>query len=235
MPRLIDNVYALRFVYLLTRPWEELDAYKLGIIDKDGNPRKKLSDLKSSEEKDAYTRFHILVFKIKKLLEKIPLGKTTIARYATALYLVKEETGVNLDTKFSNYMLKEFGININDLIETPVVLLENTKYISVFNTQFVLDEEFMKEDMGTSGIDMPDTSLKHDDSENFGGSKVFTCDSDTFAKCRLGKTPFARYKTYVGEGEMGEMIRQYGRSNPKKAIILKNSADGSMLFLRRPK
>lgn len=234
MPRLIDNVYALRFVYLLTRPWEDLDAYKLGIIDNKGEPLKSLSDLRTADEKDAYTRFHILVFKIKKLLEKIPLGKTTIARYATALYLIKEETGVSLDDRFLNYASKELNININELLEQPTQLLENDKYINVFNAQFVLDEDFMKENF-TSGVDMADSSLKHDDSETFGGSKVFTCDSDTFSKCRLGKTPFARYKTYVGEGEMGEMIRQYGRSDYKKGIILKNNADGAMLFLRRPR
>lgn len=235
MPRLIDNLYALRFIFLLTRSWEELNAFKLGIIDKNGNQLKKLSQLRTSEEKDAYNRFHILVFKLKNLLEKIPLGKTTIARYATALHLIKEEIGIELDSRFSAYILKELAININELLNEPTQLLENTKYIRAFGSQFILDEEYMREDVSTGGIDLVDGPLKHNDSEIFGGSKVFSCSPDVFSKCRLGKTPFARYKTYVGEDEMGEMIRQFGRKNPKKAIIIKNNSDGSMLFLRRPK
>jgi hypothetical protein len=83
-----DTAYALRFLRLLTMPWEKTAAYKEGIIDKDGE---KIKDPETSTEKNSYTLFHKLVFNIRRLLAKIPLGKSTIARYATALWLIREK------------------------------------------------------------------------------------------------------------------------------------------------
>ncbi|MEK9769694.1 MAG: hypothetical protein VW683_12290, partial [Betaproteobacteria bacterium] len=69
-----DTVYALRFLRLLTMPWEKTAAFKVGVIDENGNRIKKPE---TSEEKEAYTVFHRLVFNIRRLLAKIPLGKST--------------------------------------------------------------------------------------------------------------------------------------------------------------
>ena len=41
-----------------------------------------------------------------------------------------------------------------------------------------------------------------------------------------------RYEKYVGNDKLGEAIRQYGRNNPKNSIILKNSGNGAMLYLK---
>jgi|TARA_B110000263_G_C15267658_1_gene491921 hypothetical protein len=89
--RIGDLFYAFRFLRLLTMPWEKTSAFKLGLIDKDG---KRLKDIKVENpgQKSAYTVFHRLVFNIKRLLQKLPFGKTTIAKYAAALYLIKEHT-----------------------------------------------------------------------------------------------------------------------------------------------
>jgi hypothetical protein len=43
---------------------------------------------------------------------------------------------------------------------------------------------------------------------------------------------YARYEKYVGNDKLGEAIRQYGRNNPKNSIILKNSGNGAMLYLK---
>ena len=42
-----------------------------------------------------YTRFIRLVFNVKKLIGKVPGGKTRIASYAAALYLIKEDFGIS--------------------------------------------------------------------------------------------------------------------------------------------
>ena len=91
--RSADLFYAFRFLKLLVTPWESMEAYKLGIIDKDGKVIKKTRT--TSEEKAAYTVFHRLVFNIKRLLSRLPFGKTKIASWATALFLIKEETGMS--------------------------------------------------------------------------------------------------------------------------------------------
>lgn len=85
-----DLYYSFRFVKLLTTPFEDTEAYKLGIIDEKGN-RVKTKKIQSSEEKSAFTTFHRLVFNVKKLLEKLPGGSSRIASYAAALFLLKEK------------------------------------------------------------------------------------------------------------------------------------------------
>ena len=37
MSRIVDNVIALRIIYLLVQPFETTDAYKNGLIDANGN------------------------------------------------------------------------------------------------------------------------------------------------------------------------------------------------------
>ena len=106
-----DLVYTLRFLRLLTTPWEETNAFKLGLIDDQG---KKLKKASTSEEKDAYNTFHRLVFNIKKLINKVPGGKTKIASYASALYLIKEH--LNLSDKSVYKLLDECGIDPLDVL-----------------------------------------------------------------------------------------------------------------------
>ena len=73
MGRAIDLFVTYRFLRLLTTPFEKTDAYKFGIIDKDGNrvrqPKstKPAVELATSELKNSYTILHKLVFNIKKL------------------------------------------------------------------------------------------------------------------------------------------------------------------------
>jgi hypothetical protein len=46
------------------------------------------------------------------LLGKIPLGKTTVAKYAAALYLIKEHTGIS-DKKLIKILDKAYDINLS--------------------------------------------------------------------------------------------------------------------------
>ena len=68
--------------------------------------------------------------------------------------------------------------------------------------------------------------------EMFGGQKVFVVSPERFYDSRLGKARYVRYEKYVGNDKLGETIRQYGRNNPKNSIILKNSGNGAMLYLK---
>jgi len=90
-----DLFYAFRFLKLLVTPFEKTKAFELGIIDKDGVVLKKSIDRNNPEEKSAYTVFHRLVFNIKRIMGKVPGGKSVIARYGAALFLIKEHTGMS--------------------------------------------------------------------------------------------------------------------------------------------
>ena len=111
-----DLFYAFRFLKLLVTPWESMDAYRLGIIDNNGKILKKKADRKTPQEKSAFTIFHRLVFNIKRLLNKVPgsLG-TKLATYASALFLVKEETGLDDDQlqKVLNDIFGDFNGSID--------------------------------------------------------------------------------------------------------------------------
>ena len=82
MGRAIDLFVTYRFLKLLTTPFEKMDAYKLGIIDEDGNRimqkgvKKPEVELVTSEQKNAYTILHKLVFNIKKIFAKVPRLRT---------------------------------------------------------------------------------------------------------------------------------------------------------------
>lgn len=90
MSRTIDNAIALKILYMLVTPFDATDAFRLGIIDANGTPLKKMKDLYTSDEKDAYTALHRLVFSLKRLIQKIPGAKSKLASLVAAYWLVKE-------------------------------------------------------------------------------------------------------------------------------------------------
>jgi hypothetical protein len=109
-----DLFYTFRFVKMLTTPFDETDAFKLGIIDKDGK-RVRSKKIESSEEKDAYSTFMRLVFNVKRMLEKLPGGKSRLASYAAALFLLKEK--YDLSPVSVDKILRQSGVDQKDLIK----------------------------------------------------------------------------------------------------------------------
>lgn len=107
-----DLVYTLRFLRLLTTPWEETNAYKEGLIDAEGNKLKKPF---TEKEKSVYNTFHRLVFNIKKLINKAPGGKSKLASYASALFLIKEH--LELSDSSLEKILSECDIDTSDFLE----------------------------------------------------------------------------------------------------------------------
>ena len=82
MGRAIDLFVTYRFIKLLVTPFEKQEAYKLGVIDKNGNRilipefTNKPTILNTIAEKNSYTVLHKLVFNIKKILEKYLILRT---------------------------------------------------------------------------------------------------------------------------------------------------------------
>ena len=85
----VDLFIAYKFIKILTTDFDKTDAFKKGIIDKNGNILKKRNDLKG-DERSSYTIFHTLIWNLKKLMLKVPGIKSKIGSYGTALYLLKE-------------------------------------------------------------------------------------------------------------------------------------------------
>ena len=134
MGRAIDLFVTYRFIKLLVTPFEKTEAFKLGIIDKDGNRVMEKTvargmqptQLNTSEEKSAYTILHKLVFNIKKIFGKVPGLRTKLGTYAAALFLLKDTFKESVDDpdvfekEFMKY-LKEEGYEIDDSISEEVI------------------------------------------------------------------------------------------------------------------
>ena len=87
----VGNIYFVyQFLKKLVTPFEKTKAFELGIIDKKGKLLKRKRDLETQEEKDSYTLSDRLIWNLKRLLGKIPGGKSRIASYAAALWLIRE-------------------------------------------------------------------------------------------------------------------------------------------------
>ena len=89
---IIDAYTVYKVIKKLTTDWEDTDAYKHGIIDDKGKVLKKFKDLETSKEKAAYTILIRFVFNLKRLLNKVPGGRSKFGSYAAAsILLLKEE------------------------------------------------------------------------------------------------------------------------------------------------
>lgn len=98
MSSLVDTYITFRIIKTLVKPWKDQEAFKLGIIDEDGKVLKKYKTLKTNEEKDAYTVLIRFIFNLKRLLNKVPGGRSKFGSYAAAaLLLLKEEIEENED------------------------------------------------------------------------------------------------------------------------------------------
>lgn len=266
--RVLDTLYVYQIIKKLVTPFKKTKAYSLGIIDKDGNVLKPRKDLETQEEKKAYTTFDTLIFNLKKLLAKIPGGKTRLGTFVAGLMLLKEEK--NIEFHLNQELLDGFLEEQYKLLMDSVK--ENKEQFEEQNKQFNVLVEAVKEEMTTA--DVPTTqepvvgplarkrykkkNLKTARGENgtgprsvdgtcfreneeeeeingveqHGDFRVFNVDSGTFNKAKYGKKRFDRYNKYVGDAELGDHIREYGRRNPKMPVILKDEKTGQLCFLR---
>ena len=132
MGRAIDLFVTYRFLRLLTTPFKDTDAFKLGVIDDKGNRIRKPKssqpavELTTSELKNSYTILHKLVFNIKKIFGKVPGLRTKVGTYAAALFLLKDTFKESVDDQhmfekeFMKY-LKENNIEFDNEISEEVI------------------------------------------------------------------------------------------------------------------
>ena len=215
----IGNIYFVyQFIKKLVTPFEKTDAFKLGIIDKNGKILKKRRDLEG-KEKEAYTLSDTLIWNIKKLIGKVPGGKSRIASYAAALFLIKEQTG-------------EYKIDDEEI---------ELQFFDQFEKMYNGDLEFESSTLNRLQRTYRDKPLdlgkppKGLVKKKFGGIDVFGVDPSLFGRSILGKKKYGRYKSYVGEDEIGKYITAWARKYPNKPIIVMDSVTGCMQYLRHGK
>ena len=131
--RAVDLVITYRVVKLLVTPFEKQEAFKYGIIDKNGKVLRKFKTLKTTAEKKAYTILHRFVFNLKRILAKAGLGGK-LGSFAVALGLLIRE-----DKSYKPYQ---------SLIESAVItyLKETNQYDNLITEEGeVMTPEIPKE------------------------------------------------------------------------------------------
>ena len=134
----IELFMTYKFIRLLITPWKKTDAYKEGVIDKKGKLLVKGKD-QSSSQKKTYSLFTKLVFNLKRILEKVPFGKTAIGSYAAALFLIKENTDMAEEDILK--VLEDMGHN------TSIDLNEEHK--ELHEGQHILNHDLLESNKGT--------------------------------------------------------------------------------------
>ena len=228
----IGNIYFVyQFLKKLVTPFEKTKAFELGIIDEKGKILKRRRELESDEEKSAYTLSDTLIWNIKKLMGKIPGGKSRHASYAAALYLIKEQS--------DGYKITEEELELQFFDQFEKMYNNDLEFDSRTLRKFenILSEELPTTNMGSGNVAIRDLPLlskppKGVVMRRFGGIDVFALDPKQFQKSRLGKKKYTRYSKYVGEDEAGQYIRAFARKYPKKPIIVMDSQSGCMQYLR---
>ena len=114
----IDTYLTYQFLVRLTKPYTKWKAFKTGVIDDKGNiivPQEK----RTTEQKDSFKYYDLLVLNLRKLLAKLPGGSTKLATYSAALFLLREldeKKNLNLETleeDFSKFITEEIANTAN--------------------------------------------------------------------------------------------------------------------------
>ena len=147
----IDFLITYRVVKLLVTPFEKQEAFKTGIIDKDGKVLKKYKTLKTEKERRSYTLLHRFVFNLKRILQKVGLG-SKLGSFAVALaLLIKEDKRYAehkslIESQVIKYLKDEklFEQMLNEVREIPEI--NEDPYMTCFGISvYEKDNELVSE------------------------------------------------------------------------------------------
>lgn len=207
MARIIDNVIALRIIYLLVQPFEQTDAFKLGLIDANGNKLKKAT---TPEEKKSTSMLHRLVWNLKRIINMAPGGSSRIGSMVAAYILVKEAYE-------------------QDIPESASTEFFNENFDRVWNLPFE-ERELVEDAFSVLLEDAPVNSTGPAVSTDVSTIKKprkfaeFQVDDEVFAKFKNGKAKFRKWSEYLNlEDATQKQIYDFARKQPRGIIVLKNS------------
>ena len=175
----IGNIYFVyQFLKKLVTPFEKTAAFELGIIDEKGKILKRRRDLETSDEKSAYNLSDTLVWNLKKILGKVPGGKSRLASYAAALWLIKEQDNgkiivseKELEAQFFDYFEKlqsdELSENVYDNITDKIAIgilqaydeeqVSHAKFLTLANEYTGLTKKYIQEEFLTMTLPFDET------------------------------------------------------------------------------
>jgi hypothetical protein len=218
MSQLVDNLIAFRILSMLVTPFDKTKSYEMGIIDKNGNALKKLKDM-TNTQKDHYSMLHRMVFRLKKIMSKIPLVNTQLGTLATAYFLVKECTNRG---SIPPTLEEDFLDLLKKIQKEDIVLVE----------EYLLVEEFLQTINEEMPANVTGAAVKTD--EPVIRKRKFTKFSVTApVYSRMSKgIKSTRLKEQFGIGDVEDDIYEFVRKNPGVVVMLENKESGESKVLK---
>lgn len=224
MSRIVDNLIAYRILSMLVTPFDKTPAYRLGIIDEKGKILRKMSELRTDEERNAYTYLHRLVFNLKRILIKLPGGDSKLKNIVAAFFLIKECYEKNDSTAL---LEEKYMVILEKLEQKNITLVEEELFVEEF---MILNEDAVANVTGAGvSTDIPVAKMKS-------GRRyaAFVVNDDIFKRFKKGKKKFSQWKEYLNLEDEGEqLIYKYATKHPKGILILKNGPNQKAIRFNR--
>lgn len=219
MARIVDNIIALRIIYLLVQPFESTDAFKLGLIDAQGNTIKKAE---TSAEKNSTSMLHRLVWNLKKVIALAPGGSSRLGSLTAAYLLVREAYEQKMDTPLSTKYFTENFDRVHNL--------------DFEEKEFVVDAfEVIAEDAVAANVTGAPVSTNEPVIKKTRKFAQFKVSDQTFDKFKDGKAQIRRWSSYLNlEDATEKKIYDFAKANPRSVMVLKDSK-GRMKGVRQSK
>lgn len=217
----IDNLIAFRVLSMLVKPFNETDAYKLGIIDEKGTNLIKTRDLLTSEQRSAYTYLHRLVFNLKKIINKLPGGESKLKNLIAAFFLFKESYQ-SRSVRVDEYQLEK----VISLLDEGVVFAEEQLVVEEFVS---LNEDAPVNATGPAvATDQPVIRRRP---KRFAR---FVVNDEVYNRFGGGKAKFRKWSEYLNLEDDGQrQIYEFAKKNPNGVIILHNGKNTKAIRFNR--
>lgn len=135
--RLEEIMTEYRFLQILTTPWKQQPAYKLGIIDERGNILKKRKELTESHERQAYPDiFYAYCWNVKRLAEQVFTNKLDANSLIKTVFQLKTQYGGLNPNKYEQHLFAYFqerGITEEKFVAMLMAESPNFKTDAVLN------------------------------------------------------------------------------------------------------
>lgn len=208
----VDLFTIYQVVKRLVVPFDHWDAYKLGVIDNQGQVLIPKAH-RTPEQLNSFRLIDVFARNLKRLIALVPGGSSKVGTLAAALMLMKED-------KLSSEQYIPEHQDVDCLLSEEVVNAGGGAIAGI--------------GVGPSGE--PGVTVKQQRHYKIGNRlAVFPVDSDRYHQAMWGKHPRKTYKSIVSDDEIGSAIREYGRSNQNDDIALQNGENGAIQWLIRRK
>lgn len=133
-------------ITLLRTPWEKLEVYKMGLVDKTGKQLKKYSKM-THKEKEWFTLFHRFIYELKRIQNSNMLNRYLFWRKLNIFALMREGQNptINLKTLNESNDTTSTGVAINSaLMSLNPIKISRPDFVALSNKRYDIVSDAVK-------------------------------------------------------------------------------------------